>query len=156
MDGYFKKKIFSAKWPNLQWSLYKKCLSVHDCPICKNYISTNVHCNNILLFFKSNEESSVGGLTSPIKLFVEYLQILESIFTEVFTKFLKTPGVGVKIFENLCQVNHEFLSLCKNFPTTYLLKLFVRVRIYYCIKFYNAELKCTKDTKRKLQILKHL
>lgn len=49
----------------------------------------------------------------------------------------------------------DFLHSCSDFPKIYLLKLFIRVRIYYILKFVNRDFKNKKEGTRKITILCH-
>lgn len=56
--------------------------------------------------------------------------------------------------EILCCV--EFSHICPEFPKIYVLKLFIRVRIYYVLKFTNRDLNNKKEGTRKTNILCHI
>lgn len=55
--------------------------------------------------------------------------------------------------------NIDFIHPCSEFPKTYVKKLFIRMKIFYSIKYTNRDLKTIKTDKkveRKLKILSHL
>jgi hypothetical protein len=58
---------------------------------------------------------------------------------------MTTSGVG----KHIVDVLPEFTgSNCAEFPGNYLVRLFVRMRIYYVVKFKNRELAQKRGTKR--------
>ena len=68
---------------------------------------------------------------------------LEDIFYKNFSIYTKSSSVGHDILKLLNEVKLPFKS-CDEFPLIYLRKLFLRMRIYYSLKFANRELSCKK------------
>lgn len=97
-----------------------------------------------------------GSLKKPSTHFFNYITYLEKEFKKLFVDYSTKPGIGVNIFKILYGLEHTFLKLCPDFPKEFCLKLFVRLRIYYSLKFYNNEIKNSSKHKNKIKILKHL
>lgn len=142
--------------------IYKKCLEQHNCSNCFDSANTTqLTDKNVLIHLRSynenHEENPFGNMCSPSEDFIDYLLNLETKFLKIFQTSATDPGIGIKILNVLKEVNHNFLYSCEHFPIEYLLKLFIRVRIYYSLKFFNKQMAETKARKcTKLLIIKHL
>lgn len=139
--------------------LYSKCLSQHTCDLCVEYGRSQKNLDHALLlcYFKAytNNAQTYGNLQMPENDFYEYIYELEIIFIEKFPLFAIAKGVAYKLNEFLCNV--PFKHPCPNFDYVYLIKLFVRFRIFSSVKFLNRELVSEREIKnRKLTIIKHL
>lgn len=110
----------------------KKCLLQHTCATCEKYAQeANLH-------------------------FCEFLVSLGQNFSQIFPDMSIQTGVGQKIKKYLTD-KINFDHPCQDFPKEYFFKLFVRVRIYYTLKFMNRDLKSQKLGEHpKVAILKHL
>lgn len=137
--------------------LFKKCLDIHECYKCSSSVQTQILPNNLLCLYKAYNDtnSKFGSLIAPPINFVDYIENLEKIFQNIFKSNSTKQGVGVLIFDNLKAMSHSFILSCKNFPIEFLLKLFVRIRIYFTLKFQNNNFKNVQN-KRKLQNLQHV
>lgn len=95
----------------------------------------------------------------PDKSFVEFISSLE----EILMKNMKSIAVG-KIGDQLFNLLRgvSFQHPCPNFPLDYLLKLFIRMRTFYIVKYANRNFRMDalnikrSNKNRKLQILKHI
>ena len=119
--------------------LLKKCFDIHQCSRCKEILaSTNLDSSNKLLcYFKNYKEENSSGLQMPSQCFLDYILRLEDRFVNNFSVYTKSTKVGddlLKIFQST-PVNFQ---QCRAFPMEYMLKLFLRMRIYYTIKFANT------------------
>ena len=95
----------------------------------------------LLCFFKAYEsEKCFGGLLAPAAPYLQYIIKLEDLFVKDFSMFTKRNAIGKTILTKLQSVPVPFTH-CSEFPLQYLLKLFLRMRIYYTIKFANQEQK---------------
>lgn len=139
----------------------KKVLDKHQCPSCLEFAKEQTELNeaNIYTFFRAYPNANndtFGNLKMPNMVFVNYINAMEKSFCELFPNIAIKEGVGHNIKDALLKI--EFHKPCEEFPMDYLISLFVRVRIYYTIKFFNQNNK-TSDTKKKpsikLTILKH-
>ena len=131
--------------------LLRKCFQIHKCCNCESALVTNQleDNRNLLCFFKAYEsEKTFGGLLAPTKSYLDYVIQLEDIFVRDFATYTKCSGIRKKILAELQSVTVPF-TLCPEFQLEYLLKLFLRMRIYYSIKFANRELSTNKSKKPK-------
>lgn len=140
--------------------LIKKCLTIHECNTCLAYSqeeANNLDSTRFYLHFKAYENKNVdifGNLKCPSSSFVSYIEHLENIFTDNILQFITENNVGnklINLMENV-SLNHP----CKDFPCSYVIKLFVRMRIFYFLKFMNRDLKSRTNKNCKLIKLTHL
>ena len=132
----------------------------HSCSTCKEaQESIDLDGNNKLLcYFKAydQDKSQIGGLHAPSASFLKYIVELEAIFFKNFSIFTKSSSVGGDILKLLKKEPVPF-KYCEEFPLVYLQKLFLRMRIYYSLKFANRDLRTTKNKKdRKYMKVAHL
>ena len=80
---------------------------------------------------------------------------LEDVFFKNFLIYTKSLTVGKDIHLLLNQIPLPF-KCCDEFPLEFMRKLFLRLRIYYCLKFANRELSSTKKKNRKYLKVAHL
>ncbi|CAI6377566.1 unnamed protein product [Macrosiphum euphorbiae] len=140
--------------------LMKKCLEIHSCQVCVDYANCQktIDKSFLLSFFKSyssNNDSNFGKLLMPHNDFYNYILKLENIFIEQFPIIAIRDNVGYLLNDFLCNV--RFNHPCELFNKQFLMKLFIRFRIFSSVKFLNRTmLSETKRKNRKLSILKHL
>ena len=84
-----------------------------------------------------------------------FLEVLEDTFIANFSIFTKSDGIGKSILSKLEQVSAPF-HCCEKFPKVFMQKLFLRMNIYYALKFANREFKQTKKKNRKYIKVTHL
>lgn len=100
-----------------------------------------------------------GKLMMPAKPFVEFISSLEDILMKN-VKSVAIGKIGSQLFNLLRSV--PFQHPCPNFPLDYLLKLFIRMRTFYIVKYANRNFRMDAlnikrtNRNRKLQILKHI
>lgn len=137
--------------------LLRRIFIKHFCDRCAILAENNNNLNtsNIYSYFKAynNEKDTFGSLYIPSEIFVDNIKKLHTKFFDNFDIITK-PNVLQKFLEILCVV--EFSHVYPDFPKMYLLKLFIRVRIYYVLKFINRDFKNKKGGTRKINILSHL
>ena len=136
--------------------LLQKCFKLHECSTCKEAVVTEKleDNRNLLCFFKAyKSEKSFGGLLAPATSYLQYVIQLEDLFVKDFSMYTKGVGVGKSILMKLQDVPVSFQH-CPEFPFQYLLKLFLRLRIYYSIKFANRNLSCNNNNKRSKKYIK--
>ena len=105
---------------------------------------------NLLCLFKAYElEKCFGGLLAPAAPYLQYIKNLEDVFVKDFSMFTKHNAIGKTILSKLQGVPVPFTH-CTEFPLQYLLKLFLRVRIYYTIRFANREFLPARKRKAKV------
>ena len=130
--------------------LLKKCFLKHDCETCKGKLVMQEldDSNKLFCFFKAYQSQTgpFGGLLAPSSSFINYVVSLEDIFVELLPSVVFKVGVGKLLLTQLPQFS---LPECSEFPSLFLLKLFIRMRLYYALKFRNRQLvsgnkKCKK------------
>ncbi|XP_074035303.1 transposable element P transposase isoform X1 [Leptinotarsa decemlineata] len=137
----------------------KKCLEKHKCDICINYARENELLSAETLYtqfraYPNAKNDTFGNLQTPNEKFIDYLNILETIFSEHFPNLSIELGVGRSIKHKLQEV--PFSHPCLHFPVDYLISLYVRVRIYYTIKFINRSFKTTSKKIKENQKIQNL
>ena len=122
--------------------LIYKVIQIHNCPMCTNAIQCYDLDDNrkLLCFFKAFEqtENTFGGLHAPTNCFLDYVMKMEDVFFKNFSVYTKSLTVGKDILTLLNTVPLSF-KCCDEFPLEFLQKLFLRLRIYYSLKFANRE-----------------
>ena len=107
--------------------LLKKCLLKHDYKTCKGKLVKAYH----------SQTGPFGGLLAPASNFEDYIVTLEDMFVESLPSVVFKVGVGKSLLSQLPQFS---LPECSEFPSLFLLKLFIRMRLYYALKFRNRQL----------------
>ena len=137
--------------------LLRKSFCKHKCSACSMLVNDNIDTDrSTFLFFKAydTDSSMFGGLVAPSEEMIEFTTAIENKFIDFFRKLNKTHGIGKDLLQILEKVN---LTVgCQDFAKDYLLKLFIRMRIYYCLKFANRNLEASKRKNRKYLKIVHL
>lgn len=137
--------------------LLRRIFTKHFCDTCAVLAEKNSNLNtcNIYTYFKAynNEKGTFGNLYIPSVIFVNYIKELHIKFFANFSIITK-ENVMQQMLEILCLI--PFLHVCPEFPKMYLLKLFIRVRVYYVLKFLNRDFKNQKGGTKKINILRHI
>jgi hypothetical protein len=132
--------------------LLMKCLKRHTCQVCKDKLISNTLDDNrkLFCFLKAydTDKSTFGGLHVPSMSFLDFVTKMEDAFVANFSVFSKSSCIGKHLLAKLENVAVSF-QMCENFPLDYLRKLFLRMRIYYCLKFANCDLSATKSKSKK-------
>lgn len=138
--------------------LLRRVFVKHYCDVCA--LLTQKDCDvellNLYSYFKayqSTDKDNFGSLYVPSTLFISYIKQLHIKFYENVSNFIAKPNV--KNFVGVLSTV-EFLHTCPNFPQNYLIKLFVRVRIYYILKFIHRRFRNPNEHNRKISILSHI
>ena len=127
--------------------LLKKCFLKHDCETCKGKLVMQEldDSSKLFCFFKAYQSQTgpFGGLLAPSSSFINYVVSLQDIFVELLPSVVFKVGLGKSL---LTQLPQFFLPECSEFPSLFLLKLFIRMR---ALKFRNRQLvsgnkKCKK------------
>lgn len=123
--------------------MVQQCLKIHQCQTCLDYAQTNstLSSDNFYAHFKvyeQNNSSLFHNLIMPNSRFYEYVFCIDNIFNNNFVQLAPWPNVG-KILRDL-MLNETFWDHpCKDFPTHFLVNLFVRFRIYHTLNRTNKE-----------------
>ena len=141
--------------------LLKKILMWHKCFICENILKASANLpkiNEMFLKLKAYKQNS--KLQNVSQSFHSYITILEQKLIDIFDKNCFKKNIGSHIVNELLAITVP--TACKTFPKTKFLQLFVRMRIYYLLKFSNAVRKaqkisdssaCTSVARKKLKKL---
>lgn len=128
-----------------------KCTKKHKCPSFGRFWDSCRSLSDSNLFPEALNEKAgyYCRLKIPPKEFIRYIQNLETNITKnMFRLIKKSPGS--QLFKLLKTVPAKVPCSC--FPLSYLLKLFVRFRIYQTLKFNNSG----KNSDKKFLKIKHL
>ena len=141
--------------------MLRRLLKWHSCPVCESlWISkpslleddrnTYTKCR----LYKSDELKGGKGLVFVSREFFRYIQQLEETFDVCYKQHCHAVGISNLIVSQLLQ--YPLPVVCSKFPKVQFLRYFVRVRIYYKLKFANAnEISSSTRKNRKLLNLKH-
>ncbi|KYN22222.1 THAP domain-containing protein 9, partial [Trachymyrmex cornetzi] len=136
------------------------CLAIHSCAACQNFINDNkAVLDNTTLYcsFRAYENENgdlFGNLNIPTNDFCYYIHKLEEIFVKNFEKNCYKQNIGNYLFQ-LAQ-NIAFEPPCPDFPKNFLIKLFLRMHIYYTLSQHNKSCKTITRKNRKLLNILHL
>jgi len=123
--------------PYISGYLMYKCLQKHDCEICISYAYCQKTIDQSLFasFLQSYSENSTSTELLYQDNFQDYIKGLEYIFVVSFPTVSIEDNVGLLLKDSLCnvQLNHP----CNCFDKTFLLDLYIRLRIFITIKFSN-------------------
>ena len=125
----------------------------HKCEACSILVNDDLElCNSAFLDFKAydGDSSSFGGLTASSEIMLTYTTSLEDLFVTYFKDLTQTKNFAADLIKRLQKV--ELNIACANFDKTFLVKLFVRMPIYYCLKFENQILGKSKKRKNRKYI----
>lgn len=140
--------------------LLKKAFEKHSCEICEQLTNgTELNMDKLLIQFKAYEDGSTNGaLTAPREFFLQFVYKLERIFVANFEKYSIKDKVGLCYFNDIKEM--QFQHECSQFPIEYIKKLFLRLRIFYALKFANCDLNSKEakksKSKRKIKVLSYL
>lgn len=131
--------------------LIRKCLEVHSCEVCTAFAkeeSTTFDNTTIFQSFKAYPNKNCdmfGNLMTPNNDFYTYIQKLENTFLDNFLTIIERQVANslITIMKNI-----QFSHPCSDFPKMYLLKLFVRMRIFYCLQFLNRDINTKAQEKK--------
>ena len=121
----------------------KKCFLKHSCDICQNALikqeldsSTQLLCS--FKAYEETKEKPFGGLISPSQAFTDYVLGLKAKFMIEFENNVSKFEIGKYLLSKLPKFPLQLG--CPSFPSLYLSRLFLSMRIHYALKFSNREL----------------
>lgn len=134
-----------------------KAIKKHQCITCQESLINPNHDSIFKLFcyFKGYESKTktFRGLTVPNDEFISYVTQIENTIVRVFPDVMCSKGIA----KHLTRERPLFLvPQCPEFPSEYILKLYVRLRIHYILKFGNRHLSSGKRKNRKYFKIQHL
>ena len=123
-----------------------------NCDIMLHEIEPAADSVNIYLRQRSFTDLSRGGLISVSSCFYDYVMHCERIFATVF----ESSGHETKLLQRLVNRLSEVSAPvnCTSFPKTKFLQVFVRMRIYYSLKFLSRNLKVKPPQKKHKKLAK--
>lgn len=95
----------------------------------------------------------------PQNSFIQHISVMEDIFIQNI-KSAALQEVGQALYHELQKIPCP--HPCPNFPKEYMLRLFIRMRIFYVLKYANrgfqeqALMRRRTNKNRKLKILSHI
>lgn len=135
--------------------LIKKCLNIHACDICNSYAKAHGELDDTSIFchlraYENRDLDIFGNLQMPHDNFVYFISSLEVLFDKYFEKYITSHFI--EEMYNICKHNN-FKHPCTNFPIEYVIKLYLRMKLYYTLKRINMNFKTSN--KNKLIIWRH-
>lgn len=104
--------------------------------------------------YSSDENNLYGNLHMPSNNFCFYIHQLEELFVKNFENNCFKRNIDNYLFQ-LAQ-NIVFEPPCPDFPTIFLIKLFLRMRIYFTLSQHNKVCKSISRKNRKLLNVSYL
>lgn len=137
--------------------LLNKVLRIHFCDICSTYSKDHDELDDSLFYcflraYENKNKDTFGNLHMPNDEFVNLICKTEQIFQENFEKVTSKSNICNTLLDisNHLAFNHP----CKYFPKKCIVRLYLRVRIYYTLKTINGNFR--NINKNKLIIWRNL
>lgn len=131
--------------------LLKKCFDQHkDCSVFKSYLSEASTLNTQdTTFIRYKDCCKDGGSTLlivPQDNFVKFVEAMENKFASYF----KNKYINCKVLKNIFEEVQDisFSMPCTCFPIIYLKKLYLRMRLYYTLKYNNRAFKQCRNRRK--------
>lgn len=125
--------------------LFKKLREHHQgCFMCAEEVQDSDSTSFINLKLYNN----VCNLSKPPHHFVQYIEILGDIFDANYSVLEADLNIGKKLYNLMEKIQYQ----CDKIPKEYLIKLFIRMRIFHIVKKKNFFLK-TRNGREKLKKL---
>lgn len=125
--------------------LLKKLRSWHNCIPCDNiFKGGDGHLKQNEIFTRLKSYTNTSGLENASQAFHLYVGCLEEKLIEIFDAQCYNVNLCREIVTSLYSVAAP--TPCSNFPKLKFISFFARFRVYYLLKFYNAEKKPTVPT----------
>ena len=138
--GYLLRKL-------LKWHSCLECDLLHD-------LEMAVDSKTEYLQQRTYSSSLHVGLFAVNEHFFDYVRQCENIFQSMFRLVSHEKHVAQKIVTELAKV--QIPVTCMHFPQAKFLQFFVRLRIYYTLKFQNRNAKQKKPVEKKHKKLSKL
>ncbi len=130
------------------WVFLKKIRKWHECTVCDNILLANSgftkRNETFTMAKKFTESSNLHNVSQP---FHFYVTQCEKAVVKQFDSCSFEHDIGTKLVDGVKCVYTPFK--CIGFPTYKFFIFFVRVRIYYLLKFYNATVASAPKNKTK-------
>lgn len=131
----------------------KKIQEMHVCLQCK-IVKPNASMDQQIHFFtffmgKNKTENDFGKLTVPTEEFLAVIKKCETIFLEKINTVLHEKGLHNKLVDFMSLTEHKFNSFTSISMKQTILSYFVKVRIYWAVKYFNRSIVEKKLKKKK-------
>jgi hypothetical protein len=134
--------------------LMKKVRAWHNCTVCENMFCISdgyAKRNEVFTELKKfNNESKLVNVTQAFRC---YVSRCEKKFMEEFDACMHERNIGCTLVAHLSSINVP--TKCLSFPKDKFLAFFVRLRIYYVLKFLNASVKSSSNSSKILKQFQH-
>lgn len=142
----------------------KRYLSHHSCDVCSDLLldKTAIYDNDVnksYTYLKAYDHcrGDFGGLTTPSDSFVNYLRLCEDVFANNFPNVMYKEKVLHRMCSNISSMVDkvwftENNSCGRNLDL--IVRKYIRMRIYYSVKFFNDTLSKLPSKKRSRKALK--
>ncbi len=131
--------------------LYLKIFKMHSCSLPLPYLGDEIPSDEFIFIYQNQIDKC--NLVKPPQEFVAFVKVLETKFLEEFDSNCHKIGIGDILFNEMKDVR-PFLC-CENCDPKIVIALFIRIRIYFVIKFLNKELS-VPNFKNKILCVSHL
>ena len=122
--------------------LLKRCLEKHSCQTCSSalikmnlIVPTNCYVTSRPMKQADNHLEDLLCLMDDG--LIQYILKAEQIFIEAFPTLISKPGIAKQLVSMIPQFP---VKECKQFPSQFLVELFVRMRLHYILKFGNRDI----------------
>lgn len=135
--------------------LLKKALNIHSCDVCITFSNHRQELDDSSLYiyfraYENSEKTIFGNLKNPADIFVDFIANVEEIFQTNFHCLIARTNICNNLFQ---LVHRQYLAHpCGKFPKEFVLKLYLRIRLYYTLKHINNNFKDQKNIRNKLII----
>ena len=133
--------------------LLKRCLEKHnDCEALKSYVKPHPRSHNLSVesryyrYRDYHKNTLLTFLIVPSDDFVEYIKKMEETFRKSFEKKHVNCKLAAGIYKQVKDI--PFSSPCPCFPKVFLIKLFIRMRIFYTVKFNNKAFRMSQPRRK--------
>lgn len=120
--------------------LHKKCIGKHT---CENTIEGSQSDTTIMIDKKKYNENI--NFVYPTSEFTTYVEKMGTLYDATFEGIAHVNGVGQQLYNLLEKIDYNFC--CSKFPKEFLIKLFLKVRIFHTLKIKNINLKKLRSRK---------
>lgn len=128
--------------------LLLKVRKLHNvCHIFKHYLYSSVYEPNLDIgkfqrYNRYKQTNAKSLLEVPSDDFIKFVEQMYETFTNIFAKKHLDPRIADTVLTKLESI--EFNAPCPCFPKKYMMKLFIRIKIFYTIRLNNTEFKKNK------------
>lgn len=134
--------------------LIRRLLKYHNCEQCLIVLTDfEPDLDSKTVYLRQRAYVTKSGncaLRCASNIFADYISQCEATFLDLYAKHQSECGVISVIVTELLKISLP--AVCPQFPMKKFLQLFVRIRIFYTLKFQNRALIYKKFTKKSKQL----